>query len=523
MLRAASLAALSLLAALVVACGGGAASGEADPASAVPGDAMFYSEVAIKPEGDARDDALAAAGKVLRTDDPSGMIHELLDKALADQNQTKLDYDKDIKPWLGDRVGLWLDSRLDKNGDPGGSVVVTVTDQDAAVAAIRKGNKNSGDKLTKHSYSGADYDVDQDGDAFGPVGDDFVAFGPEADFRRTVDAQKGQSLAESDRYKKALDKLDDTRLAHFYVDFQKILDFASRQDGGQQIQQLKALIPFDKLGPLMGSFQANGDRLALDVSVASQGKGAGGLGAFGSLYSATSTPLLKDLPGDSWAAFGSAKYGQSIKAALDQYAGLLGGAAARQQLKDQLGIDLDQDILSWVGDIAVFARGDSVQNVDGGLVIQVTDEGKAAKGFGKLVGLLQSTGNVQAKPVSVDGAESAFAVQDPSIPKPIVLARSADKVVVAYGADAAKAALKPQSKLGDSDTWKAAQDALDDDDMQPALLVAMEPILSLVQSSGSADADYQKAKPYLEAYDVFALGSKSSGGNARVRFAAGLK
>jgi hypothetical protein len=130
---------------------------------------------------------------------------------------------------------------------------------------------------------------------------------------------------------------------------------------------------------------------------------------------------------------------------------------------------------------------------------------------------------VRAKPVSVDGAESAFAVQDPSIPKPIVLARSADKVVVAYGADAAKAALKPQSKLGDSDTWKAAQDALDDDSMQPALLVAMEPILSLAESSGSTDASYQKAKPYLEAYDVFALGSKSSGGNALVRLAAGLK
>jgi hypothetical protein len=523
MLRAASLAALSLLAALVVACGGGGASGQADPASAVPADAMFYTEVAIKPEGDARDDALAAAGKVLRTDDPSGKIHDLVDKALADEDQANLDYDKDIKPWLGDRVGLWLDSRLDESDDPGGSVVVAVTDQDAAVAAIRKGSQNNGDKLTKRSYSGTDYDLDQDGDAFGVVGDDFVAFGSEADFKRTVDAQKGQSLSESDRYKKALDKLDDTRLAHFYVDFQKIFEFAARQDGGQQLEQLKSVIPFDKLGPLMGSFQANGDRLALDVSVASQGKGAGALGAFGSLYSTTSTPLLKDLPGDSWAAFGSAKYGQSIKAALDQYAGLLGGAAARQQLKDQLGIDLDQDILSWVGDIAVFARGDSVQSIDGGLVIQITDQGKAAKGFGKLVGLLQSAGHVQAKPVSVDGAESAFAVQDPSIPKSIVLARSADKVVVAYGADAAKAALKPQSKLGDSDTWKAAQDALDDDDMQPALLVAMAPILSLAESSGSTDADYEKAKPYLEAYDVFALGSKSRGGNALVRFAAGLK
>jgi Protein of unknown function (DUF3352) len=523
MLRAASLAALSLLAALLVACGGGGASGEADPASAVPADAMFYGEVAIKPEGDTRDDALAAAGKVLRTDDPSGKIHELLDKALAEENETKLDWDKDIKPWLGDRVGIWFDSQLDINGDPGGSLIVAVTDQDAAVAAVRKGSTNSGDKLTKRSYKGSDYDVDQDGDAFGVVGDDFLAFGPEPQFRRTVDAQKGgQSLSESDRYKKALDKLDDKRLAHFSVDFQKIFELAAKQNGEQQLQQLKSVIPFDKLGPLMGSFQANGDRLALDASLAAQGKAAG-LGALGNLYSASSTPLLQDLPGESWGAYGAGKYGQSLRAALDQYAGLFGGAAAREQLKNQFGIDLDEDILSWIGDIAVFVRGDTLQTIDGGLVIQVTDKDKAAKGFGKLVGLVQSTGGVGAKPVSVAGAEAAFAIQDGSTPKPIVVARSAEKVVAAYGVDAAKAALNPQSKLGDSDTWKAAQDALGDDDMQPSMLVAMAPILSLVESSGSTDADYQKAKPYLEAYDVFALGAKSSGGNARVRLAAGLK
>jgi hypothetical protein len=523
MLRAASLAALSLLAALVVACGGGgAASGEADPASAIPADAMFYTEVATKPEGDLRDDALDAAGKVLRTDDPSGKIREFIDKALSDEGKANLDYDKDIKPWLGDRAGLWLDTKLDSNGDPGGSVVVAVTDQDAAIEAVRKGNTNAGDKLTKGSYNGVDYDLDQDGDAFGPVGDDFVAFGPEAQFKRTIDAQKGQSLAESDRYKKALDKLDDQRLAHFYVDFKRIFDFAAAQDGEQQLQQLKSLIPFDKLGPLMGSFQANGDRLALDVTLGVQGKNSG-LGAFGSLYQTTSTPLLKDLPGDTWAAFGSAKYGQSLKAAFNQYAGLFGGAAAREQLKNQLGIDLDQDILSWVGDVAVFVRGNSVQNVDGGLVIQVTDKDKAASGFGKLVGLVQSAGGVGARPVSVEGAKSAFAIQDGTTSQPIVVARSDEKVVATYGAAAAKAALNPQSKLGDSDTWKAAQDALDDDDMQPSLLVSMAPILSLVESSGSADADYAKAKPYLEAYDVIAMGGKATGDGAVVRFAAGLK
>src|SRR3954447_14485776 len=179
MIRAASLAALSLLATLLVACGGGGASGQADPASAVPADAMFYSEVNIQPQGGTRDDALDAAGKVLRTEDPSGKIHDLLDKALASEHQANLDYDKDIKPWLGDRLRLWLATRGDVNGAPGGSVVVAVTDQDAAVAAIRKGSKNSGDKLTKRSYDGHDYDVDQDGVAFGVVGDDFVAAGPE--------------------------------------------------------------------------------------------------------------------------------------------------------------------------------------------------------------------------------------------------------------------------------------------------------------------------------------------------------
>ncbi|MFL5901585.1 MAG: DUF3352 domain-containing protein, partial [Solirubrobacterales bacterium] len=216
------------------------------------------------------------------------------------------------------------------------------------------------------------------------------------------------------------------------------------------------------------------------------------------------------------------KYGQSIKAALGQYAGVLGGAAMRQQLESQLGIDLDQDVLSWVGDVALFVRGDTLQTIEGGVVIQVTDEGKAAKGFGKLVGLVQTAGQVKARPVGVAGAESAFAIQDGSMPKPVVLARSAERVVATYGLDAAKAALNPSSKLGDSDTWKAAQDALGGS-MEPSLVVAMAPILSLVDSSGSADADYAKAKPYLEAYDVFALGSKSGRGGAQVRFAAGLK
>lgn len=522
MLRAASLAALALLAALVVACGGGAAPGEGDPASAVPADAMFYAEVSIRPEGDLREDALAAAGKVLRTDDPEGKLRELIDKAAADEGSAGLDYEKDIKPWLGERLGLWFSNRLDEEGDPGGAVIVAITDSDAATEAVRKGSKNSGDKLTRRSYNGVDYDVDQDGVATGVVGDGFLALGPEPEFKKVVDAQKGQSLAESDRYRNALDDLSHDRLAHFYVDFKRLIGLAAQsgETSEQDLQQLEALIPFDRLGPLMGSFAANGERLALDMSISA--KGAGALGAFGNLYSAGSTPLLKDLPGDAWGAFGAPHYGQTLKATLDAYAGLFGGAAARQQLESQFGIDLDEDVLSWIGDVAFFVRGDSLESLDGGLVIKVTDEGKAARGFGKLVGLLQSAGGVRAKPVSVEGAETAFAIQNASLPKGIILARSREKVVAAYGLQAAVAALNPRSKLGDSDVWQQATDALEDD-MEPSLLVAVPPILALVESSGGADADWAKVKPYLEAYDVFALGSKGSDGGAPIRFAAGLR
>ena len=51
----------------------------------------------------------------------------------------------------------------------------------------------------------------------------------------------------------------------------------------------------------------------------------------------------------------------------------------------------------------------------------------------------------------------------------------------------------------------------------------MPAVLSLVDSIGEADPEFEKAKPYLEAYDVIALGAGTSGERAKVRVAAGLK
>ena len=99
-IRAAALAAALLFA----GCGGGGSSGEGDPATAVPADALFYAEAVVRPEGSQRDDALDAAGKVLRTDDPEARIRELLRDAL---DVDDFDYESELQPWLGERAGLW--------------------------------------------------------------------------------------------------------------------------------------------------------------------------------------------------------------------------------------------------------------------------------------------------------------------------------------------------------------------------------------------------------------------------------
>ena len=132
--------------------------------------------------------------------------------------------------------------------------------------------------------------------------DDFVAIGREQNYRRTVDAAEGDSLAETDEYADAVDALEDERLAHFWADTPALIELGAAQDAEARahLGRLSALLPLDELPPIAGSFVADGDRLALEVQVRS----ADSL-SFGPLLASGSTPLLQELPGDTWAAVGA--------------------------------------------------------------------------------------------------------------------------------------------------------------------------------------------------------------------------
>jgi Protein of unknown function (DUF3352) len=517
MLRAAALLLTCAVTALTAAaCGSSASGGDADPAGLAPAGVPIYAQAAIQPEGGQRDDALAAIGKVMRTDDPAAKLRELIDKELAEDDLT---WEKDFAPWLGEQAGIWMsDLQAD---EPSFAAIVQTTDVEKAQAAVQRFKETGDETFTKKSHAGVDYEVNTEGMAVGFV-DDFMVLATEAGFKRTADmGEGGESLADSDRYKDTLDDLEDDRLGNFFFDTRLLMDAALAEDpeAAQQLEQFKAIFPFDKLGPTVGSLQADGDGIAMDT--VTSGLPDGAVKTATALLGGSGSELIGDLPADAWGAFAVPKVGDAAKSLFEAFAGALGGAAVSGQLKQATGLDLEQDVFSWIGDVAVYVSGASEPELGGALVIESTDDARASAAFGKIIALIGREAGAKPDPVRVDGAESAFSITTPDADKPIVLARGSEKVVAAYGADAAKAALSSSEKLGDSELYGDAKDALGD--AQPSLLLSMPAIVALVDATGEADPDWDRAKPYLESLNAIVSGGSVDGDKVKSRLAVTLK
>jgi hypothetical protein len=519
-IRAARFAVVCLLVlAGATGCGGGAGSGSGgpDPATTVPANAGVYFEGVLRPEGDVKDDALAAAGKILGTSTPEQALKDFFNKNATGGNDRPLNWDRDVAPWLGQRVGGWAAAT---NGNEHGrfAVALAVTDNGKAEDFL----KRTAEKGRTGSYRGVGYTIGSDGDAIG-LTDDFILLGTLPEFKRSVDSLKGDSLADNDRFKNAVGKLDKNRLGTFYFDIRSLINAGVAADPSerQNLDQFRRIFPIDQIAPIVGSLQANGARLKLAGTV--QGQGAEALTRLGLLTGAGSTKLIGQLPGDSWAAYGAPNVGKTASGLFDRFAGALGGAAVDNQVQQATGLNLRRDIFGLVGDVALFARGSTMNDLDGGLIIAVTDDGRATTVFGKLVGLLRTQGHLDPRPVQVPGAEQAFRIAVPNAAKPIVFARGPGKFVVAYGRSAAADSFQPKTKLADTALYQQAKASVDGE-FDPAFLFSVDGILKVVDSvGGGTDPDFQKARPYLERFSVIASGGKANQNRYDAALGVGLK
>src|SRR5689334_18492885 len=99
--------AVAVIVGALLATGALSSSGSgSDPAKAVPPSAAVYASVDLHPTGEAGESVRHVLGHVLGDgDDPGPMLRSVADAVLG---RVGLSYDRDLAPWVGSRVGVFV-------------------------------------------------------------------------------------------------------------------------------------------------------------------------------------------------------------------------------------------------------------------------------------------------------------------------------------------------------------------------------------------------------------------------------
>jgi hypothetical protein len=87
---------------------------------------------------------------------------------------------------------------------------------------------------------------------------------------------------------------------------------------------------------------------------------------------------------------------------------------------------------------------------------------------------------------------------------------------VAYGDAAAKDAVAPAERLGDSPEFQRAAQSIDGYAVN--LYLAVAPVLELAESEAGGDPDWQSAKPYLAPLEALVSGTAGDDDELRSAF-----
>ncbi|MGZ5336642.1 MAG: DUF3352 domain-containing protein [Solirubrobacterales bacterium] len=483
--------ALAALAAALLAAGCGGGGNDEGVAAIAPADASLYFDADLKPEGDQKENLDGFLSVVLDTDDPGQKITELIDQGFEDQGEQRTFAD-DVKPWLGDTGGVFTVGYQD---NPPAVAAVQSDDTGAGVELLRSESKS----VTDREYKGVKYQINDEGDAFGAI-EDFVALGDEPAYRAAIDASEGDSLADAEKFKDAISDISDDALARGYLNLKALIGQVAQEQG---VPSGTAAGVASKIGiddSLVLSAESDPKSVAIDLH---------GLGNFGG----PASDLLGDLPADTSFAIGLSDVGGRLKGLVDavESAGIPGvteGTIAAA-VQTQADLDLNEDVLSWLGDAALFVRGTDPATADGALVIKSKDDASAALALDKLGTLLENTGQGNPEPLELGSGGNGFQITDPNFAQPLNVVQQNGLFVIGLGPAATQAVLTPTETLADAEPFTAATGTLGD--AGPAFFAAIPQLVSLLGATSGVNAEeFAKAKPYLDRL-AFLTGGQADG------------
>jgi hypothetical protein len=498
----------AMLTAIVVAAGCGSDdSSSSDAASLAPAGSLMYGEATLEPEGDQKAAIDALIEKFPGEGNAADRIRRLMEQAFADSD-SGLSYAKDVEPWLGGEAAFFL-SNLGAEGDSGnGALLLATDDEDKARDAIDKAldGRNA-------TYEDTDY-VIEDGGAAGVV-DGWVVLGTERGFKAAVDtAGGGDAIDGNEAYEQALADASEDRLGFIYTDLPAVYEQAKKSAGSSAM----ALPPqFDQFfsEPVLATMNATDAGVRFDGTLPESLTAGFPLVGEGS-------DLAAGLPADSWLAMAQPDLGKTVDQYIELFAGAVGGRdQLAQQFKTLTGLDLEQDVVSWMGDWGLFVRGTSLSELNGALVIETSDEaasGRVIETVARLARRSADSGE-RVRPLQLSGGGEGVTLTTPDVPQPVHLFQRDGKVVLAYGDAAAADAVEPSETLGDSAGFADAEQALGGD-FDVSFYLAMDPVLELVDSTeAGSDTDWQEAKPYLEPLAALVAGARKEGDKLDAAFA----
>ncbi len=482
-----------LLLALVLGACGPSSSSRPGAAALVPENVIVYGEVTLDPEGDDEQAVRDIAARFPGGEDLPAQIAKGLNKSFKDDG---VDYARDVEPVLGEKAVFFL-SEIKGEDEAEGAAIFEVEDEDAARELLEKGDE----KIEKRSYEGTEILKGDEDDVEGAVLDDSVVIGSPKAVEAAIDTSAGGgSIEDSDKATEALERFDDP-LAAVYLDGDELVDSLgpAAQAAGPLVKVLAE--------PYAIGISAESDAVVIDSTVPP----AVAQLAFPLLFG-SGTDALGELPADAWAAGGQPQVGESIQRLLELVPEAERGVA-EDQVRAATGLDLREDILAWMGDLTFFVRGTSVDTVDGGLAIETEDPDAARRTLDALerVASRETSDGEQIAPLAIDGAEDGFTITFPDAPEPVHLALGENRVVAAYGDEAAKDLLDPSETLADDEAFTSAGERLGAG-FAVGSYVDIGPVLELAESAGAASSpEYEQAKPYLEPFARVVAGTKEEG------------
>ncbi|MFI5692773.1 DUF3352 domain-containing protein [Kribbella sp. NPDC051586] len=214
---------------LVVAGGGifayGKLAGGKQPADVLPGTAVAYARVDLNPSAGQKVAAIrfmmkfpSVKDKLGLTGDKDDLRQKLFDqiKKSSGDDLANVDYDKDIKPWLGDRAGIAALPPADGKTEPDVVVAVQVKNQDAANKGMDKLLANE-DKKPGRAFS----------NGYMLLSDD------QATVDSAVATAKDNPLTKNAKFSADMDKLGEQGFLSGWADVKGIASITGKVDSGQ--------------------------------------------------------------------------------------------------------------------------------------------------------------------------------------------------------------------------------------------------------------------------------------------------